>query len=240
MEEISKMGQNSKLTKINVDFDAKDAARAQGAKVVPSGWVSKKGKDIHSPLSDEEKAKQLEQKNNINKIAKRMFASDALEEDNVFHLDEMENCFCNKEDEEKWNTLLDFRNWNALEAVLLIKKSGLSRSEKNREKMLSYFAQEASFKKGEQYHVSYKELCDYCSSFEKMYSFERIVLLQRKHKINGFNFESSVNKSGMTGEEKELFKFVFPLSIKTEVREMVKVPSEPVSCVEEHEMEEVL
>lgn len=204
---------------IMVDFNAKDSAREAGAKVKNGKWTIRKTKNIDEIKVDNIEAKN-KLKNLVQRIANKEENIDASNTQLAEHLSISDNLLCDEENDNFWDNLLDFRNWNALVAVQSIKKDGLPRLERQREKMLGYFANVRTFKVGEQYPVGYKDICDYCEAFNKAYGFETVGMLQRKHNINGFNFESNLNTSAMTNEEKELFRFVFPISIKTSVREL--------------------
>lgn len=199
--------------RVNVEFEAKEKARKAGANVVNGKWMSKKdGPDEFENTKDMSVLVDL-----VNRISRD--DSELKEYVDPGVLTVPDDCLCNEEENAFWEELLNYKYWNALVAVLKIKESGLPRTTEQRASLLNYFASTSSYRSGEQYDVSYKDLCDYCEKFDKAYNFKVVSAIKRKHGITGFNFEMSLNKSELTDEEKALFRFVFPIKVKTMVRE---------------------
>ena len=199
--------------RVNVEFEEEERARKAGANVVNGKWMSKKdGPDEFVNKKDMSVLVDL-----VNRISKE--DSEPKEYVDPGVLTVPKNCLCNEEENAFWEELLEYKYWNALLAVLKIKECGLPRTTEQRALLLNYFASTCSYHTGEQYNVSYKELCDYSEKFNEAYNFEVVSAIKRKHGITGFNFEMSLNKGDLTDEEKALFRFVFPIKIKTLVRE---------------------
>lgn len=207
---------NESVKKVFVDFNAKDKARQLGNRVENGEWIGSgdQGSDrVHA-----------EPNAILKDFAERLLDDDCKTKKTVSEafckdFSVPPECLCDEEEDASWKKLLDYRNWNALVAVMKIKEKGLPRSESQRAEMLNYFASVSSFKTGEQYNVTYKELCDYCDKFREAYGFEKVIRMQREYGIDGFNFNASINKSKMTDEMKALFRFVFPINVKTIIRE---------------------
>ena len=197
----------------SVDFESKEKARNAGAHVVNGTWMIKKsGSDEFHEDADKQSLLDLAERIMTPKQKTGEYkAPDSLRVP--------ENCLCDESENKFWEELLDYRYWNALTAVLKIKQSGLPRTTEQRAKMLNYFASVNTYRAGEQYNVSYKELCDYSEKFEEAYNYQIVSAIKRHHGITGFNFEMSLNKNELTEEEKALLRFVFPIKVKTMVRE---------------------
>lgn len=197
----------------SVDFESKEEARKAGAHVVNGTWMIKKsGSDEFRNEADKQSLLDL-----ADRIMNPKQKTGVYKEPGS--LEVPEDCLCDESENKFWEELLDYRYWNALTAVLKIKQSGLPRTTEQRAMMLNYFASVNSYHAGEQYNVSYKELCDYCEKFEAAYNYQIVSTIKRHHGITGFNFEMSLNKNDLTEEEKALFRFVFPIKVKTMVRE---------------------
>lgn len=197
---------------VEVDFDSKNTAKAMGLKFKDEKWFGKGNVPKEISKRDESEAVL---KDFVQRLEKKQHdVSD--EDESCFEFSVPEECLCSEENQVHWNTLLHFKNWNALKAVSYIKEFGLPRNEKDRTKMFKYFV---NAKVGEQYVVCYEDVLDYSDKFKKAYGFETVQNLQKKYKIYGHNFLASLNKTEIPNEVKMLFQFVFPLSIKTTIKE---------------------